>query len=146
MIINYQLCIWYDVLSVFVVIFRLWKEVKLWRDEFLKHDRDQSGFLNPEELESLFKAISKNMSTLCTYACWLMFCWFLEYKVRKSLLGVIAMRYGGKDKRITFSDFVLAASKLSVQLCAYELKIIQLTPIDFSVKCKKIYLLKAPSS
>ena len=137
--------------SVFSSFFRLWKEVKLWRDEFLKHDRDQSGFLNPEELESLFKAISnftklKNISTLCTYACWLMFCWFLEYKVRKSLLGVIAMRYGGKDKRITFSDFVLAASKLSVQLCAYELKIIQLTPIDFSVKCEKIYLLKAPNS
>ncbi|XP_041373111.1 calpain-9-like isoform X2 [Gigantopelta aegis] len=70
----------------------LWKDVKTYRDIFIRFDKDRSGTVDTFELNSMFGA--------------------LGFPVNRAVLTSIVRRYGGRDSKISLQDFVIVISKL----------------------------------
>ncbi|XP_048254079.1 calpain-9-like isoform X2 [Haliotis rufescens] len=71
---------------------KMWKEVKTYSGVFRKFDADKTGSIDTLELGSLFNA--------------------LGFPLSRSVLTAMVRRYGGRDNRIIFEDFVIVMSKL----------------------------------
>lgn len=71
---------------------KIMKEVLQWKEKFKTFDRDLSGDIDTFELNQIFKSIGFNIS--------------------RQVLETIFRRYGGKNCRLSFEDFVHACSKL----------------------------------
>ncbi|XP_037072054.1 calpain-B-like [Pollicipes pollicipes] len=70
----------------------LWSSIRLWKSVFRRHDRSGSCFLNGFELRS---ALNES-----------------GYRVNNNLLNSLMHRYGDKEGRVAFDDFMACAVKM----------------------------------
>ncbi|XP_049959737.1 calpain-A-like isoform X1 [Schistocerca serialis cubense] len=74
----------------------LWKDIRLWRHVFKTHDRLGNGTLSTFGLREALNAAG--------------------YKLNSHILNVLMHRYGTKDGKIAFDDFMLCAVKLKIMI------------------------------
>jgi len=71
---------------------RLWTELLTWREVFVQFDKDKSGFIDAVELKNIFISVG--------------------YSLSRGVLTTLIRRYGGKECRLYFNEFVLAVTKV----------------------------------
>ncbi|XP_037073401.1 calpain-B-like [Pollicipes pollicipes] len=74
----------------------LWSSIRLWKSVFRRHDRSGSCFLNGFELRS---ALNES-----------------GYHVNSNLLNSLMHRYGDREGRVAFDDFIACAVKMKIYL------------------------------
>ncbi|XP_037087071.1 calpain-B-like isoform X2 [Pollicipes pollicipes] len=70
----------------------LWNCIRVWKTVFKQHDADGTGFLSAFELRSALNEAG--------------------YRVNNNLLGSLMHRYGDKEGRVAFDDFMACAVKM----------------------------------
>lgn len=71
----------------------MWKEINVWRDTFLQFDKDKNSTVDVQELRSIFHSIG--------------------YTLSKTTLKSIVRRYGGKEGKLSYNDFVMVVTKVA---------------------------------
>ncbi|XP_044589119.1 calpain-A-like isoform X1 [Cotesia glomerata] len=74
----------------------LWNDIKSWRAVFRLYDRDGTGYLNAFELRQALNSAG--------------------YKLNNHVLNILVHRYGTKDGRVTFDDFIMCAVRLKTMI------------------------------
>lgn len=77
-----------------------WKEIKVYHDLFLSSDRNGTGFIETYEMNSLLQK--------------------LGIRVDNNVLKAIAIRYGGMQKAISWTDFIQISCKLTTMENIFE--------------------------
>jgi len=70
----------------------LWNSIRVWKTVFKQHDADGTGFLEAFELRSALNEAG--------------------YKVNNNLLNSLMHRYGDKEGKVAFDDFMACSVKL----------------------------------
>ncbi|CAD6244175.1 GSCOCG00013284001-RA-CDS [Cotesia congregata] len=74
----------------------LWNDIKSWRAVFRLYDRDGTGYLSAFELRQALNSAG--------------------YKLNNHILNILVHRYGTKDGRVTFDDFIMCAVRLKTMI------------------------------
>ncbi|XP_025262663.1 calpain-A isoform X5 [Camponotus floridanus] len=74
----------------------LWNDIRKWRAVFKLYDRDESGYLSAFELRQALNSAG--------------------YRLNNHILNILVHRYGTKDGRITFDDFIMCAVRLKTMI------------------------------
>lgn len=74
----------------------LWNDVRKWRAVFKLYDRDESGYLSAFELRQALNSAG--------------------YRLNNHILNILVHRYGSKDGRITFDDYIMCAVRLKTMI------------------------------
>ncbi|XP_074099378.1 calpain A isoform X4 [Cotesia typhae] len=74
----------------------LWNDIKSWRAVFRLYDRDGTGYLSAFELRQALNSAG--------------------YKLNNHVLNILVHRYGTKDGRVTFDDFIMCAVRLKTMI------------------------------
>ncbi|CAG0913660.1 unnamed protein product [Notodromas monacha] len=74
----------------------LWMTIRMWKNVFKMYDHDTSGTLNTFELRRALNSAG--------------------YHLNANILNSLVLRYGNKDGKITFDDFVACAVKLKTMI------------------------------
>lgn len=91
------------------------KQLSDWKNKFELYDKDSSSTVDTYELSELFRSIGIQLS--------------------RRVMSSIVCRYGGKEKRLRFADFVLTACRINVMYqCFVQAKNSQTDRLDISLK------------
>ncbi|KAL6417265.1 hypothetical protein ACFW04_012871 [Cataglyphis niger] len=74
----------------------LWNDIRKWRAVFKLYDRDESGYLSAFELRQALNSAG--------------------YRLNNHILNILVHRYGNKDGRITFDDYIMCAVRLKTMI------------------------------
>ncbi|XP_011333302.2 calpain-A isoform X2 [Ooceraea biroi] len=74
----------------------LWNDVRKWRAVFKLYDRDESGCLSAFELRQALNSAG--------------------YRLNNHILNILVHRYGTKDGKITFDDYIMCAVRLKTMI------------------------------
>ncbi|XP_014489405.1 PREDICTED: calpain-A-like isoform X3 [Dinoponera quadriceps] len=74
----------------------LWNDIRRWRAVFKLYDRDESGHLSAFELRQALNSAG--------------------YRLNNHILNILVHRYGTKDGRITFDDYIMCAVRLKTMI------------------------------
>ncbi|XP_032686633.1 calpain-A isoform X4 [Odontomachus brunneus] len=74
----------------------LWNDIRKWRAVFKLYDRDESGYLSAFELRQALNSAG--------------------YRLNNHILNILVHRYGTKDGRITFDDYIMCAVRLKTMI------------------------------
>ncbi|XP_063920494.1 calpain-B-like isoform X5 [Zophobas morio] len=75
---------------------KLWTSIRVWKNVFLKFDRNNSGTLTGFELREALSSAG--------------------YTINNNILNILMHRYGNKDGEIEFDDFIMCAVKLKIMI------------------------------
>jgi len=75
---------------------QLWKSIRTWKNVFKIYDHDKSGQLSSFELRRALTSAG--------------------YHVNNKVLEALVLRYGDKDGRIWFDDFIMCSVKLKAMI------------------------------
>ncbi|XP_020282743.1 calpain-A-like isoform X2 [Pseudomyrmex gracilis] len=70
----------------------LWNDIRKWRAVFKLYDKDESGYLSAFELRQALNSAG--------------------YRLNNHILNILVHRYGTKDGKITFDDYIMCAVRL----------------------------------
>ncbi|XP_018368104.1 PREDICTED: calpain-A-like isoform X2 [Trachymyrmex cornetzi] len=74
----------------------LWNDIRKWKAVFKLYDRDESGYLNAFELRQALNSAG--------------------YRLNNHILNILVHRYGTKDGKITFDDYIMCAVRLKTMI------------------------------
>ncbi|XP_029176499.1 calpain-A isoform X5 [Nylanderia fulva] len=74
----------------------LWNDIRKWRAVFKLYDRDESGYLSAFELRQALNSAG--------------------YRLNNHILNILVHRYGTKDGKITFDDYIMCAVRLKTMI------------------------------
>ncbi|XP_012522095.2 calpain-B isoform X6 [Monomorium pharaonis] len=74
----------------------LWNDIRKWRAVFKLYDRDESGYLSAFELRQALNSAG--------------------YRLNNHILNILVHRYGTKDGKITFDDYIMCTIRLKTML------------------------------
>ncbi|XP_018396576.1 PREDICTED: calpain-A isoform X2 [Cyphomyrmex costatus] len=74
----------------------LWNDIRKWRAVFKLYDRDESGYLSAFELRQALNSAG--------------------YRLNNHILNILVHRYGTKEGKITFDDYIMCAIRLKTML------------------------------
>ncbi|XP_018306166.1 calpain-B isoform X4 [Mycetomoellerius zeteki] len=74
----------------------LWNDVRKWRAVFKLYDKDESGYLNAFELRQALNSAG--------------------YRLNNHILNILIHRYGTKDGKITFDDYIMCTVRLKTMI------------------------------
>ncbi|XP_076044094.1 calpain-B-like isoform X6 [Oratosquilla oratoria] len=77
---------------------RLWNDIRTWKNVFRLYDKDSSGELCSFELRSALNSAG--------------------YRLNNHICNALMLRYGDKDGRISFDDFIMCTVKLKTMMGA----------------------------
>ncbi|CAL1673021.1 unnamed protein product [Lasius platythorax] len=74
----------------------LWNDIRKWRAVFKLYDRDESGYLSAFELRQALNSAG--------------------YRLNNHILNILVHRYGTKDGKINFDDYIMCAVRLKTMI------------------------------
>nr|KAF7402226.1 hypothetical protein H0235_015562 [Vespula pensylvanica] len=74
----------------------LWNDIRKWRAVFKLYDKDESGYLNAFELRQALNSAG--------------------YRLNNHILNILVHRYGTKDGKIMFDDYIMCAVRLKTMI------------------------------
>ncbi|XP_011153616.1 calpain-B isoform X6 [Harpegnathos saltator] len=74
----------------------LWNDIRKWRAVFKLYDKDESGYLSAFELRQALNSAG--------------------YRLNNHILNILVHRYGTKDGKITFDDYIMCAVRLKTMI------------------------------
>ncbi|XP_018348907.1 PREDICTED: calpain-A isoform X2 [Trachymyrmex septentrionalis] len=74
----------------------LWNDIRKWKAVFKLYDRDESGYLNAFELRQALNSAG--------------------YRLNNHILNILVHRYGTKDGKITFDDYIMCTVRLKTMI------------------------------
>ncbi|XP_057319385.1 calpain-A isoform X4 [Microplitis mediator] len=78
----------------------LWNDIKSWRAVFRLYDRDGTGYLSAFELRQALNSAG--------------------YKLNNHILNILVHRYGTKDGKVTFDDYIMCAVRLKTMIDIFQ--------------------------
>lgn len=78
----------------------LWIDIQTWKNSYKLHDRDQSGSLSTFELRAALQSAG--------------------YRLNYRILNALVLRYGNREGKLDFDDFINCAIKLKTMIEAFK--------------------------